>query len=384
MADLLVSMGMAAVLATIGWRISRLRPLSAYDLAPATAANVSVVIPARDEAGTLPTLLDSLARLTTQPAEVIVVDDASRDQTATIARDKRATVLVLDGPPEGWTGKAWACHRGAETAAGELLLFLDADTALRPCALDALLSLHHRHGGLISVQPYHDVVDAYEQLSAYFNAVSLLASGVDARRPARRAMAFGPCLLTSRDDYRKAGGHAAVRATILDDVGLAARYQRAGLPVRCAVGGALLRMRMYPGGVGQLVEGWTKNFASGASAAAPGPTAVAVLWVAVHHAVAFGALLAAVAIVVGHHIPLETGPMVMWALGWVFVAVQMRGFLRRIGSFRWWTWLLFPLPLLAFDAIFARSVFLTAIHRSVRWRGRDVRIGERTASTEEG
>ena len=41
-----------------------------------------------------------------------------------------------------------------------------------------------------------------------------------------------------------------------------------------------------------------------------------------------------------------------WALAWVAVAVQLAWILRRIGSFRWWTWALFPVCLLAFDVIF--------------------------------
>ena len=57
---------------------------------------------------------------------------------------------------------------------------------LAPDALDGLLELHDRHGGLVSVQPFHDVVRAYEQLSSYFNVVSLLASDAFARHPAER------------------------------------------------------------------------------------------------------------------------------------------------------------------------------------------------------
>ena len=79
----------------------------------ASAPSVSVVVPARDEAATLPTLLRSLRRLETPVAEVVVVDDASRDATAAVARDAGATVVPVEGPPDGWTGKAWACHVGA-------------------------------------------------------------------------------------------------------------------------------------------------------------------------------------------------------------------------------------------------------------------------------
>jgi 4,4'-diaponeurosporenoate glycosyltransferase len=361
-----------------------LRPVPHAGASVDEPAAVSVVVPARNEAATLPTLLTSLRRLTTAVAEVLVVDDGSRDATASVARAEGAVVLPVAGPPAGWTGKAWACHVGAEASRGDLLLFLDADTELAPDALDGLLALHDRHGGLVSVQPFHDAERPYEQLSSYFNVVSMMASGAFGPHPEGRAMAFGPCLLTSRADYERAGGHEAVRSAILDDVELAAAYRRAGLPVTCAVGGRSLRMRMYPGGVRQLAEGWTKNFASGASAADPGPTAVAVLWVAAHHAVATGTVLSLVRAVTGCRVPLASGPPAFWAVSWLGVAWQLRSVLRRIGSFRWWTWALFPAPLLAFDALFARSVALFVVRGSVRWRGREVPLtAARTAAGED-
>jgi len=341
-------------------------------------ASVSVVIPARNEEATLPALLASLRPLPIN--EIIVVDDGSVDATAPVARAGGAVVLPAPAPPPGWTGKAWACQVGADATDGDLILFLDADTVFETDALTGLLALHEERGGLVSVQPFHRVVRPYEQLSSYFNLMSLLASGAFARTPSRRPMAFGPCLLTSRTDYDAAGGHAAVRGEVLDDVRLAAAYDRAGLPVRCAVGGRSIRMRSYPGGLRQLADGWTKNFASGASAAAPGPAIAAALWISAHHAVAVGALLALVSATTGWGANLAHGDPVVWALAWLGVAGHLWSMLRRIGSFGWWTWVLFPVCLVAFDLIFARSAIHTLLRRSVVWRGRDVPLG---ASAEE-
>ena len=401
MTDLLLVALLLAAAAGAGWLLTDLRAVPLGD-GRRDAASVSVVIPARDEETTLPALLESLRRLTTPVSEIVVVDDGSHDATASVARSGGAVVLPAAGPPPGWTGKAWACHVGARATSGDLLLFLDADTVLAPDALDGLLELHDRHGGLVSVQPFHRVERSYEQLSAYFNVVSLLASAAflrrAARRPARLApllprslsgplsgppMAFGPCLLTSRSDYERAGGHAAVRAEILDDARLAAAYDRAGLRVRCAVGGRSIRMRSYPGGVRQLADGWTKNVASGASAAAPGAALAAVAWVSAHHAVAVGAGLALVEATTGRVALLTYGHLGLWSVAWVGVAWQLRSLLSRIGSFRWWTWALFPVPLIAFDVLFARSAALTVVRRTVSWRGREVRVGGR-GSAEEG
>jgi 4,4'-diaponeurosporenoate glycosyltransferase len=348
--------------------------------------SVSVVVPARDEERTLPLLLDSVRAQGPAVTEVLVVDDASQDATAEVARAGGARVLTAGTPPPGWTGKAWACQAGADATTGDLLLFLDADTVLAPGALAGLLDAHARHGGLVSVQPHHVVVRPYEQLSAYFNVVAVIASGAFTRsagtdRPAypgdSAPMAFGPCLLTSRADHSAAGGHAAVRADILDDAALAAAYHRAGLPVWCAVGGDAVRMRSYPGGLRQLAAGWTKNIASGASAAAPSASAATVAWISAHHAVAVGALASLGTALAGRGGSLVAGSPVLWALAYVGIALQLRWVLRRTGSFRWWAWALFPLTLLAFDVVFARSLALTAVRRSVPWRGRDVSLADR-------
>jgi 4,4'-diaponeurosporenoate glycosyltransferase len=383
MADLVLVVVLLAAAVSARWLLWDLRTVPRGGRHRVEATSVSVVIPARDEEATVPALLESLRRLAVEVPEVIVVDDGSHDATASVARSAGAVVLAAGAPPPGWTGKAWACDVGARAADGDLLLFLDADTVLAPDALDGLLELHDRHRGLVSVQPFHGVVRGYEQLSSYFNVVSLLASAAFARRPGRRPMAFGPCLLTSRADYERAGGHAAVRGEILDDVQLAVAYHRAGLPVRCAVGGQSIRMRSYPGGLRQLVDGWTKNFASGASAADPGAALAAVLWVSAHHAVAVGAALALVEGITGWGESLTFGRPAVWVGAWVGAAWQLRWVLRRTGSFRWWTWVLFPVPLLAFDVIFARSAALTVVRRSVRWRGREVGV-TRHGSTEEG
>ena len=372
MPDLAVALVLLAALCVPLWllRDARTLPGAGGD----DGRSVSVVVPARDEEQTLPALLASLG--TGPVGEVVVVDDDSSDATAAVAAAAGARVVTAGPRPDGWTGKAWACQSGAEATGGDVLLFLDADTVLAPDAVARLLAAHDRHGGLVSAQPHHRVVRAYEQASAYFNAVALLASAAFTGRRTHRPMAFGPCLLTSRADYQLAGGHAAVRGEVLDDVRLARAYDAVGLPVTSFVGGDGVSMRSYPGGTAQLVSGWTKNIASGASAASPVASLATVLWICAHHVVALGAARAVV-----------DGPSTstaLWAVAWLVVALQLRWVLRTAGTFAWWTWLLFPLALLAFDLVFARSALLTVVRRSVRWRGRpvDLRRGRDRATHE--
>ena len=229
---------------------------------------MSVIIPARDEAARLPSLLAALAAAEPRPDEVIVVDDGSTDATGAVAAAHGATVVTADALAPGWTGKAAACWQGAATATGEILVFLDADTEPRPHAVAAVAAEAARTGGLVSVQPWHRVERPYEQASAMANLVSVLGAGTGGPRRRswwRAPMAFGPCLALPARVYARIGGHAAVATSVADDVALAERADRAGVGVTALLGEDVIAYRMYPDGWRSLVQGWTKNLATGAA-----------------------------------------------------------------------------------------------------------------------
>ena len=309
-------------------------------------------MPARDEAQNLARLLPSVALA---PVEVVVVDDQSGDATADVARDHGVRVVATDGPPDGWTGKAWACATGARAATGQVLVFLDADVVVEPGGLERIVGEQQRDSrGLVSVQPWHDVVRPYEQLSAFFNLIAPMA--IDAFTPLGRRIpprgAFGPCLVLDRDLYDRIGGHGheRVRGAVLDDVEMAKAVRAAGAPVRVFGGRGALRFRMYPHGMGQLIEGWTKNFAGGAAATRPLTSLLVLAWMS--------GLIAAPTIHVGLYLA---------------YALQLVVLFRRVGRFSPVTALLYPIPLAFFVAVFLRSVVLTFIRREVTWRGRSIR-----------
>jgi 4,4'-diaponeurosporenoate glycosyltransferase len=335
---------------------------------------LSVVIPARNEAAPLPALLASLRTQTLLPDEVIVVDDHSSDATAAKAAGAGATVISPPPLPAGWLGKSWACHHGAAAASGELLLFLDADVVLDPPALAALVARHGAAGGMISVQPEHRPVAAYEQLSAVCNIVSLMGTGAFTARPLRPPdMAFGPCLLVGRGDYDRIGGHAhpAVRLQVAEDIAMARQLRAAGGSVTLRSGGDLVGFRMYPGGRRQLVEGWTKMIGNGGRLTWWPLQLLIGVWVT-------GALLgarrglAAFRLLTGRGGRRRAaGDLAVYA-AWV---AEMAWLMRRVGRWHRLTPVLFPAPLAAMVALFARSVGLIARHRPARWRGRDVPAG---------
>jgi len=326
-----------------------------------------VIIPARDEQGSLPILLRSLFAQERPPDEVIVVDDGSRDDTAAVAAGCGARVVAAGPSPAGWVGKSWACWRGAQTATGDLLVFLDADTALDSGGLAALASTQDADGGLVSVMPYHVTGRPYEALAAIFNIV-VVASVNEFSLLGRRLAptgCFGACLVSRRAQYSTVRGHEAVKDRIVEDVALGRAFQGSGIPVTCYAGRGTISMRMYPEGLRSLVEGFTKNMAIGATEMRKDFRALLFGWLT-------GATLCAVALLVSLTPAFETYrtmEMIFYAL----YAAQVYWMLRRIGSFGPLAAPLFPIPLLFFHFIFLRSAYCIRRRNSVTWKGRTIR-----------
>jgi 4,4'-diaponeurosporenoate glycosyltransferase len=320
------------------------RPLPNADGAPGgRALPVSIIIPARNEECNLPVLLRSINAQAVRPLEVIVVDDGSTDRTAEVARQLGATVIASQPLPDGWRGKTWACHQGAEVARGDLLLFLDADTWFEPDGLSKILSTYN--GGALSVGPYHAVRQPYEQLSAFFNLV-MIAGTVPGGL-------FGQMLVVDRESYRRVGGHETVKGRTLENCFLASRFREAGITVRCLVGRGALSFRMYPNGLRELIEGWTKGFAAGAGQTPSARLLLIVAWLT-------GMMLAVWSLSFG----------LIGAAVYLLYAVQLHWLLRRVGAFRWYTAMLYPVPLLFYFIVFTRSALRSG--KQVTWKGRAI------------
>ncbi len=305
---------------------------------------LSIIIPSRNEEHNLPVLLRSINAQSSRPLEVLVVDDGSTDRTAAVAREFDATVIASQPLPDGWRGKTWACHQGAQAARGELFLFLDADTWFEPDGLAKILANYT--GGALSVGPYHAVRQPYEQLSAFFNLV-MTAGTVPGGL-------FGQMLLVDQESYRRVGGHAAVKGRTLENFFLASLFRQAGIPVRSVTGKGKLAFRMYPNGLRELVEGWTKGFASGAGQT-PKPR-----------------LLLIVAWMIGLMLPVVLLPFTVWAaVAYALCAVHVGWVSRQVGAFRWYATFLYPVPLIFFFVVFTRSALRSG--KQVTWKGRAIR-----------
>ena len=354
------------------WRVPR---LGAHGAAPTevegrgAAVTVTVVIPARNEAERLPALLASLAAQTTGPHRVLVIDDQSTDATAAIVRAAAGVELCTGEPlPAGWTGKAWACHQGSRLAVTDVLVFLDADVVLAPDGLRAVLDELAARGGLLSVQPHHRVERAYERFSALFNVIGMMGVGAASpRRHGRSRGAFGPVLACGRDDYEAVGGHVAVRDEIVEDIALAHRFRHAGHPVTTLGGAGLVTFRMYPEGLGQLVEGWSKNFATGAASIPVGRLFLIGFWITTMLVSVQSLIELGLGSVAGFDVPVAAA-----VVAYLAFAAQLWRMERQLGTFGIGTALAYPALVGIFVVVFVRSVWLTLVRRRVTWRGRAV------------
>jgi glycosyltransferase involved in cell wall biosynthesis len=326
------------------------------------SSTVSVLIPARNEATTLPHLLSALRRQTMQPLEVIVIDDHSTDATGSLARAAGVTVVEPPPLPPHWCGKTWALHHGVGASRGELLVFLDADTEPEPAFLESLVAAWEEVGGLVSVQPYHRTERPYEQLSVLFNLVGLMAVPLGRNV----GVAFGPAIATSRIDYERSGGHAAVADKVVEDWFLAHLYQQAGLPVSAWIGRNTIAYRMYPGGLGDMVVGFGKNFATAAGEVRWAWMLGVLLWISG----LFWAAWCLPASLLGWPMVGERALLPNLVLYAAF-ALQMVVITRRVGRFGWIN-LVFPIPVLFFLGVFVLAI-LNLERGQVSWKGRTFR-----------
>lgn len=236
------------------------------DVAPGDGPTVSLLVPARNEAATLPRTLPQL--LAQGADEVIVLDDASDDGTGELLRSqaqRHPTLRVVQGAalPDGWNGKNWACHQLAQAAAGEVWVFTDADVDWRPGALAALMATWRRERpGLATVWPRQRAVTWAERIAVPQIDMILLGSLphplVRSTPFASLAAANGQLMAWSPAAYGASGGHAAVRGEVLEDVRLAQRAKAAGVRLALALGGDLVEARMYASAP-DVVAGFSKN-----------------------------------------------------------------------------------------------------------------------------
>lgn len=232
---------------------------------------VSVLLPARNEAHRLEPCLRALLDQAGVPGlEIVVLDDRSDDGTAAVVKgvvdsDPRVRVVTGVEPPPGWLGKPHACHQlaGHADPAADVLVFLDADVVLAPRGVAASVALL-RESGLDLISPYPRQVtgtvgERLVQPLLQWSWLTFLPLRLAERSPRPSlAAANGQLLVVRRAAYDRAGGHAAVRGEVIEDVALLRAVKRAGGTGGVVDGTELASCRMYAGW-DELRDGYGKS-----------------------------------------------------------------------------------------------------------------------------
>lgn len=325
--------------------------------------SISAIIPARNEEVNIGKILTALLNQSVKINEIIVVNDNSSDKTAKIVEhfsklDNRVRLInLLQEPPDGWIGKSWALWNGVLHSSGDLLILFDADVEPSKEAIDVLLDKYDKYGGMISVWPYQRFERFYEHLALAANLMSAYGSKNFGFLNKKPAGAFGPVIVTSRKDYFETGGHEVIKNSVLDDFKIGQLYLKKEKNVTNFLGKDVIKFRMYPNGLGQLFEGYTKNMSSGAIAGGLWNFVISFIWM------------------VGIYSSIFTIFDSLWRFGlyltFTFVIYIL---LKPIGEYAWYDYFIYPLHFLFFLLIIVVSIFKTLFLKSVSWRGRAIRV----------
>jgi GT2 family glycosyltransferase len=190
------------------------------------AARVAVITTVRDGEQALGALADALEAQTSgrDAFEWVVIDNASRDRTAAVARERGATLVAEPRP-----GRARARNRGVAATAAPLLAFTDADCRPRPGWLAALgprleagepLVAGHV---VVTTRPVPTATERFEALWRF-------------RHDESRSWAPTANLGMRRDAFDAIGGFDAGYRHIGEDVDLCLRARAAGFALTWCAG----------------------------------------------------------------------------------------------------------------------------------------------------
>jgi cellulose synthase/poly-beta-1,6-N-acetylglucosamine synthase-like glycosyltransferase len=232
---------------------------------------VSIIVPARNEAGDIESALRSLLSLDWPNYEVIAVNDRSTDRTAElmqhVAREhdpaKRLNIINVVELRAGWLGKPHAMSAGAEQASGEWLLFTDADVVFRPDALRRAMTYaaESRADHLVIFPTHVDWSISKKIMLAGFNMLFLFGHRPwkTADPKSRDHMGVGAFNLVKRSVLDSIGRFEHLKMEIIEDMRMGKLIKDAGFAQRNVFGRDLL---LLPWGSGALaiIGNLTKNF----------------------------------------------------------------------------------------------------------------------------
>jgi len=245
-----------------------------WDRNPVSASGnprVSIIVPARNEEESIEQALKQLLALDYDNYEIVAVNDRSTDRTGEIMENLAAEssargqlrVIHHHELPKGWLGKTHAMWTATNQAAGDWLLFTDADVMFKPESLRrALAYAEAERADHVVLFPRMIMKRAGEYMTiAFFQTMFVFG-----HRPwkvadpkTRDHMGVGAFNLIRRTVYEAVGTYEALRMEVLDDMKLGKVVKNAGFAQRNVFGEDLISIRWARGAMG-VVNNLTKNF----------------------------------------------------------------------------------------------------------------------------
>jgi glycosyltransferase involved in cell wall biosynthesis len=240
-------------------------------VSPSGNPRVSIIVPARNEEESIEQALTQLLALDYDNYEIVAVNDRSTDRTGEIMENLAAEfsargqlrVIHHHELPKGWLGKTHAMWTATNQAAGDWLLFTDADVMFKPESLRrALAYAEAERADHVVLFPRMIMKRAGEYMTiAFFQTMFVFG-----HRPwkvadpkSRDHMGVGAFNLIRRTVYEAVGTYEALRMEVLDDMKLGKVVKNAGFAQRNVFGEDLISIRWARGAMG-VVNNLTKNF----------------------------------------------------------------------------------------------------------------------------
>ncbi len=231
---------------------------------------LSVIIAARNEAGTIENALKSVLAQNYPNLEIILVNDRSNDGTDKILqklaeKDPRVLIHHVEELPPGWLGKVNAMQQGFGRSTGVWLLFTDADVHFQEESLERIIDVAERSSvDYLCVVPE---VQARQRLLKALYTVSLsgffLATRIWEVKNQNSFVGVGACGLVRRSLLSQSPGLPWLKMEVVDDLALAQLAWQAGGKLDVYWGRECLGVEWYPS-MGDLIRGLEKNLFAGA------------------------------------------------------------------------------------------------------------------------